>query len=76
MVGRYVRFTAATGAGEEIASPRLEIARSLRDASGCRLYAITRDVNDLNSVPPSCGTTRRHSPGCRPTRAGHAYPRS
>jgi quinol monooxygenase YgiN len=40
MVGRYVRFIAAPGAGDEIAARLLDVARSLHDAPGCRVYAI------------------------------------
>jgi hypothetical protein len=31
MVGRYVRFTAAPGEGDEIAALLLDVTRSLRD---------------------------------------------
>jgi quinol monooxygenase YgiN len=50
MVGRYVRFTAASGAGDEVAALLLDVARSLRDAPGCRLYAINRDVDAPDTV--------------------------
>lgn len=42
MVGRYVRFTAAAGHGDQLGRLLLEVAAAVRDVPGCRLYAINR----------------------------------
>jgi quinol monooxygenase YgiN len=41
-VGRYVKFTAQPGRGDEVAQSLLSAADSLRDAAGCELYVINR----------------------------------
>jgi mannose-6-phosphate isomerase-like protein (cupin superfamily)/quinol monooxygenase YgiN len=41
-VGRYVKFTAQPGRGDEIAQLLLNVADSLRDTAGCELYVINR----------------------------------
>jgi quinol monooxygenase YgiN/mannose-6-phosphate isomerase-like protein (cupin superfamily) len=41
-VGRYVKFTAQEGRGEEMAALLLRAADSLREVPGCELYVINR----------------------------------
>lgn len=41
-VGRYVKFTAQPGRGDELATLLLQAADSLRDVAGCELYVINR----------------------------------
>jgi quinol monooxygenase YgiN/mannose-6-phosphate isomerase-like protein (cupin superfamily) len=41
-VGRYVKFTAQAGRGDEVAALLLRAADSLRDTAGCELYLISR----------------------------------
>jgi quinol monooxygenase YgiN/quercetin dioxygenase-like cupin family protein len=41
-VGRYVKFTAQPGRGDELATLLLRAADSLRDVAGCELYVINR----------------------------------
>src|ERR1700733_7592488 len=41
-VGRYMKFTAQTGRGDELAERLLQAADSLRDTPGCELYVINR----------------------------------
>ena len=50
MVGRNVHFTAAPGRGEELARLLLDVAHSLEGTAGCRLYAISRVVDDADSI--------------------------
>jgi quinol monooxygenase YgiN len=50
MVGRYVRFTAQPGHGDELAALMTEVARSQTGAGGCRLYAANRDASDPETV--------------------------
>jgi quinol monooxygenase YgiN/quercetin dioxygenase-like cupin family protein len=41
-VGRYMKFTAQPGRGDELAQLLLRAADSLRDTAGCELYVINR----------------------------------
>ena len=41
-VGRYVKFTAQPGRGDELARLLLQAADSLREVAGCELYVINR----------------------------------
>jgi quinol monooxygenase YgiN/mannose-6-phosphate isomerase-like protein (cupin superfamily) len=41
-VGRYMKFTAQPGRGDELAERLLQAADSLRDTPGCELYVINR----------------------------------
>jgi quinol monooxygenase YgiN len=50
MVGRYVRFTAQPGRGDELAALMTEVARSQAGAAGCRLYVANRDTSDPATV--------------------------
>jgi quinol monooxygenase YgiN/quercetin dioxygenase-like cupin family protein len=45
-VGRYMKFTAQPGRGDELAQLLLRAARSLQDTPGCELYVINRSPND------------------------------
>jgi quinol monooxygenase YgiN/quercetin dioxygenase-like cupin family protein len=49
-VGRYVRFTAQPGRGEELADGLLRAADSLRETPGCELYVINRSAADPDEV--------------------------
>ncbi len=49
-VGRYVKFTAQPGSGEEVAGLLLEAADSLRDVAGCELYLINRAASEPDVV--------------------------
>jgi quinol monooxygenase YgiN/quercetin dioxygenase-like cupin family protein len=49
-VGRYVKFTAQPGSGEEVAELLLEAADSLRDVAGCELYLINRAASEPDLV--------------------------
>jgi quinol monooxygenase YgiN/quercetin dioxygenase-like cupin family protein len=49
-VGRYVKFTAQPGRGEELAAELLEAAEAVRDAPGCELYVINRSAGDPDQV--------------------------
>ena len=50
MVGRQVLFTAAPGQGEALARLMLDVAHSLEGTDGCRLYAISRAVDDSDAI--------------------------
>ena len=50
MVGRYVRFTARPGHGDELAALMTDVACSLAGAAGCRLYVANRDAADPDTV--------------------------
>ena len=55
-VGRYVKFTAQPGRGDELAELLLGAADSLRDTAGCELYLINRArTSPTRSGSPSCG---------------------
>jgi quinol monooxygenase YgiN/quercetin dioxygenase-like cupin family protein len=45
-VGRYVKFTAQRGRGDELAALLLRAADSLRDTAGCELYVVNRSAAD------------------------------
>ena len=45
MVGRYVRFAAAETHGDQLAALLLDVAATVRDVPGCRLYAINRQTD-------------------------------
>jgi quinol monooxygenase YgiN/mannose-6-phosphate isomerase-like protein (cupin superfamily) len=49
-VGRYVKFTAQPGSGEEVAELLLGAAESLRDVAGCELYLINRAATEPDVV--------------------------
>jgi len=49
-VGRYVKFTAQPGSGEEVAELLLGAAESLRDVAGCELYLINRAASEPDVV--------------------------
>jgi len=49
-VGRYVKFTAQPGRGDELAELLLAAADSLREAAGCELYLINRAVSEPDVV--------------------------
>jgi uncharacterized cupin superfamily protein/quinol monooxygenase YgiN len=49
-VGRYVKFIAQPGRGDEVAELLLTAAESLRDTSGCELYVINRSASDPDIV--------------------------
>ena len=49
-VGRYVKFTAQPGRGDELATLLLRAADSLRDVAGCELYVINRAEADPDVV--------------------------
>jgi quinol monooxygenase YgiN/mannose-6-phosphate isomerase-like protein (cupin superfamily) len=49
-VGRYVKFTAQAGRGDEVAQLLLRAADSLRDAAGCELYVINRSPSEPDVV--------------------------
>jgi quinol monooxygenase YgiN/mannose-6-phosphate isomerase-like protein (cupin superfamily) len=49
-VGRYVKFTAQPGRGDEVAELLLAAAESLRDTAGCELYLISRSSSDPDVV--------------------------
>jgi quinol monooxygenase YgiN len=50
MVGRQVLFTATPGQGETLARVMLDVAHSLEGTEGCRLYAISRAVDDGDAI--------------------------
>jgi quinol monooxygenase YgiN/mannose-6-phosphate isomerase-like protein (cupin superfamily) len=49
-VGRYVKFAAQPGRGDEVAQLLLGAAESLRDVAGCELYVINRSASDPDVV--------------------------
>jgi quinol monooxygenase YgiN/mannose-6-phosphate isomerase-like protein (cupin superfamily) len=49
-VGRYVRFTAQPGRGDEVAQSLLRAADSLRDTAGCELYVVNRSPSEPDVV--------------------------
>jgi quinol monooxygenase YgiN/quercetin dioxygenase-like cupin family protein len=49
-VGRYVKFTAQPGRGDEVAQLLLAAAESLRDTAGCELYVINRSASEPDVV--------------------------
>jgi len=49
-VGRYVKFTAQPGSGEEVAVLLLDAADSLRDVAGCELYVVNRTASEPDVV--------------------------
>ena len=49
-VGRYVKFTAQQGRGEDLAALLLRAAESLRDTPGCELYVINRSAADPDEI--------------------------
>lgn len=46
----YGKFTAKAGQAEELASILIEASKLVSTAKGCRLYVVSKDKNDLNSV--------------------------
>ena len=50
MVGRHVLFSAAPGQGDTLARVMLDVAHSLEGTEGCRLYAISRAVDDGDAI--------------------------
>ncbi len=49
-VGRYVKFTALPGRGDELAQLLLQAADSLRDTAGCELYVINRAQGNPDQI--------------------------
>ncbi|HTP18880.1 MAG TPA: cupin domain-containing protein [Solirubrobacteraceae bacterium] len=49
-VGRYVKFTAQPGYGDDVAHVLLRVADSLRDTAGCELYVINRTPREPDVV--------------------------
>jgi quinol monooxygenase YgiN/quercetin dioxygenase-like cupin family protein len=49
-VGRYVRFTAQPGRGDEVAELLRHAADSLREVAGCELYVINRSASEPDVV--------------------------
>ncbi len=49
-VGRYVKFTAQAGRGDEVAQLLLRAADSLRDTAGCELYVVNRSPSEPDVV--------------------------
>jgi len=49
-VGRYVKFTAQPGRGDEVAELLLAAAGSLRETAGCELYVINRAAAEPDVV--------------------------
>jgi quinol monooxygenase YgiN/mannose-6-phosphate isomerase-like protein (cupin superfamily) len=49
-VGRYMKFTAQPGRGDEMAELLLRAANSLQDTPGCELYVINRSPTDPDVV--------------------------
>ena len=49
-VGRYVKFTAQPGRGDEVAQLLLRATDSLRDVPGCELYVINRSRSEPDVV--------------------------
>jgi quinol monooxygenase YgiN/quercetin dioxygenase-like cupin family protein len=49
-VGRYVKFTAQPGRGDELAKLLLGAADSLRDTPGCELYLVNRSVAEPDEI--------------------------
>jgi quinol monooxygenase YgiN/quercetin dioxygenase-like cupin family protein len=49
-VGRYVKFTAQPGRGDELAKLLLRAADSLRDVAGCELYVVNRSASEPDVV--------------------------
>ncbi len=49
-VGRYVKFTAQPGRGDEVAELLLGAANSLRGVAGCELYLINRAASEPDVV--------------------------
>ena len=49
-VGRYAKFTAQPGRGEELAQRLLRAAEALRNINGCEQYVINRATSDPDQV--------------------------
>ncbi len=49
-VGRYMKFTAQPGRGDELAELLLRAADALRDTSGCELYVINRTKEQPDQI--------------------------
>lgn len=49
-VGRYVKFTAQPGRGDELADLLLRAAESVRDTPGCELYVINRAAHNADEI--------------------------
>ncbi|HUA72691.1 MAG TPA: antibiotic biosynthesis monooxygenase [Solirubrobacteraceae bacterium] len=49
-VGRFVKFTAQAGRGDDLAESLLRAADSLRDTAGCELYVINRSKTEPDVV--------------------------
>jgi quinol monooxygenase YgiN/mannose-6-phosphate isomerase-like protein (cupin superfamily) len=49
-VGRYVKFTAQPGRGDELAKLLLGAADSLRDTPGCELYVVNRSAAEPDEI--------------------------
>lgn len=48
--GLHGNLSATTGNGDKLATILLEAAQLVSTAKGCRLYLVSRDQNDLDSV--------------------------
>ena len=48
--GRYMKFTAQPGRGDELAELLLRVADSLRDTAGCELYVINRAQGEPDQI--------------------------
>ena len=49
-VGRYVKFTAQPGRGDELARLLLQVVDALRDTPGCELYVINQSAADSDEI--------------------------
>jgi quinol monooxygenase YgiN/quercetin dioxygenase-like cupin family protein len=49
-IGRYMKFTALPGRGDELAELLLRAADSLRDTAGCELYVINRARDEPDQI--------------------------
>jgi quinol monooxygenase YgiN/quercetin dioxygenase-like cupin family protein len=49
-VGRYVKFTAQPGRGDDVAEQLLAAAESLRETAGCELYVINRAASEPDVI--------------------------
>jgi quinol monooxygenase YgiN/quercetin dioxygenase-like cupin family protein len=49
-VGRYAKMTAKPGQGDALAARMLEVARGLREVSGCELYVVNRTPGDPDVI--------------------------
>jgi quinol monooxygenase YgiN/quercetin dioxygenase-like cupin family protein len=49
-IGRYMKFTAQPGRGDELAELLLRAADSLRDTAGCELYVVNRAKDEPDQI--------------------------